>query len=103
MTNDLAFLSAAQLGDAYKAGRLSPVEVVQASLSAVEAHDATLNAFRLVDADAAIGTARNSEERWRKGEALSHIDGVPASNTALVPDVRWYRVDRYATLGQDPV
>ena len=45
MTSELAFLSAAQLSDAYRAKQLSPVEVVQGALSAIEAHDATLNAF----------------------------------------------------------
>ena len=79
MTNDLAFLSAADLGDAYRTKRLSPVEVVQAALSAIEAHEPTLNAFQLVDADTALEAARDSEARWQKGEALSPIDGVPAS------------------------
>ena len=89
MTNDLALLSAAELGDAYEAKRLSPVEGVQAALSAIEAHDATLNAFRLVDADAALGGARASEERWREGKPLSPIDGVPISIKDLLLAKGW--------------
>ncbi len=79
MTSDVSFTSAAELGGAYRAKRLSSVEVTQAALSAIEAHDATFNAFRLVDADAALAAARASEERWREGRPLSPIDGVATS------------------------
>ena len=86
---DLPFMSAADLGAAYRAKRLSPVEVTQAALSAIEAHEPTLNAFQLVDADAALEAARDSEVRWQKGEALSAIDGVPTSIKDLLLTKGW--------------
>ena len=89
MTSDLSFMSAANLGDAYRAKRLSPVEVTQAALSVIEAHEGQLNAFRLVDAGAALAAARSSEERWWKGMPLSPIDGVPTSIKDLLLTKGW--------------
>ena len=44
------FLSAEELTQGFAEGTYSPVEATEAALRAIETHDATLNAFRLVDA-----------------------------------------------------
>jgi aspartyl-tRNA(Asn)/glutamyl-tRNA(Gln) amidotransferase subunit A len=38
-----------------------------------------LNAFCIVDRDGALAAARQSEERWRRGEPMGPLDGVPAT------------------------
>lgn len=81
---DIAYLSALELADAYRTGRLSPAEVAQASLTRIEAFEPKLNAFTIVDREDALGTARASENRWRQGQPLSPIDGVPATIKDLV-------------------
>ena len=61
----------------FRAGELSPVEVVEASLERIERLDPSLNAFCLVDAERALADARASEERLRRGEPAGALDGVP--------------------------
>lgn len=71
--------TATALAAEYAQGSLSPVEATQAALEAIEKRDGELNAYCLVDADKALEQARESERRWRSGEQLSPIDGVPTS------------------------
>ncbi|MFZ5869653.1 MAG: amidase [Actinomycetota bacterium] len=77
--NDLAWMTAAELVDAYRQRTVSPVEATRAALEQIERLDKDVNAFVLVDADAALTAARASERRWRDGVPLSPADGVPAS------------------------
>ena len=77
--DDLAYTPASQLAAAYRAGQVSPVEATAAALARIEAHNGALNAFYLVDAEGALGTARESETRWRAGEPFGPIDGIPVS------------------------
>ena len=77
--DDLAYTPASVLGAAYGAGRVSPVEATEAALARIEAHNGALNAFYLVDAEGAIAGARESEARWRAGEPMGAIDGIPVS------------------------
>lgn len=70
-------LSAAELAVAYRRKALSPVEATEAALARIEACERTLNAVHLLLAERALGEARAAEDRWRRGEPLSPIDGVP--------------------------
>jgi aspartyl-tRNA(Asn)/glutamyl-tRNA(Gln) amidotransferase subunit A len=74
-----ADLTATELLAAYRSGELSPVEATEAALQRIRRYDPQVNAFCLVDADAALGAAKESEERWRRGEPLGALDGVPTS------------------------
>ncbi|VEH44291.1 Glutamyl-tRNA(Gln) amidotransferase subunit A [Kocuria rosea] len=76
---DVLELSALQLSAAYAAGELSPVEVVEATLRAIETVDPVLNAFCLVEGDEALRGARDSQERWARGEGRGPLDGVPTT------------------------
>jgi aspartyl-tRNA(Asn)/glutamyl-tRNA(Gln) amidotransferase subunit A len=69
-------MSAIELVEGYLAGRLSPVEMVTASLLAIE-RDAAFNAWVHVAAETALQAARDSEARWRRGAPLGALDGVP--------------------------
>jgi aspartyl-tRNA(Asn)/glutamyl-tRNA(Gln) amidotransferase subunit A len=79
MTEDLAYLSAVELGARYRAGGLTPVEAVEAALTRLARLEPLLNAFQRVDAEGARQAARQSAERWRQGAPLSPLDGVPVT------------------------
>ena len=70
-------MTAAALAEAYRTRRLSPVEVIEATLARAEAVQPALCPFRLLDEGGARDAARASAARWAKGEALSPLDGVP--------------------------
>ncbi len=75
--NALWSMSAVELGRAYEARELSPVDVLDAVLARCESINPRLNAIVTFDIDGARRAARASEARWRKGEAFGSLDGVP--------------------------
>lgn len=70
---------AAELLDHYRRRQLSPVEVADAVLARIAACDRQVNAFVLVDADAARSAAQASERRWRSGAPRGRLDGIPVT------------------------
>ena len=76
---DLSMMSAVQLVDGYRGGEFSPEDAARAALDAIRAHDGEVNAFVLVDEQAALAQARASTRRWQAGNPLGPADGVPAS------------------------
>ena len=82
-------LSATELVAAYRAGERSPVEEAEAALGRIEERDGELNAFCLVDADAALAGARASETRWARGEPAGPLDGVPVGVKDLLVTEGW--------------
>ena len=80
-------LTASELVTAYRRRELSPVEAAKASLERIEETAASINAFVLVDAYGALNAAQESEQRWRAGEPLGPIDGVPLA----LKDSNWAR------------
>ena len=48
-------------------------------LARIERWEPHLHATYALDADAALAQARDSEARWRRGEPLSALDGVPVT------------------------
>ena len=82
-------LSATELVAAYRAGERSPVEEAEAALARIEERDGELNAFCLVDADAALTDARASEARWARGEPAGPLDGVPVGVKDLLVTQGW--------------
>jgi aspartyl-tRNA(Asn)/glutamyl-tRNA(Gln) amidotransferase subunit A len=75
--SDLHALGAGELADAYRTGQLSPVAVTQAVLEHVARWEPHLQASYLLRPERALALARESEARWRKGQPLSALDGVP--------------------------
>lgn len=70
-------LSATELVALIRHKKLSPVEVVQASLDRAAALQPTLNCFITVCADQALEQARRAERAVMQGEALGALHGVP--------------------------
>jgi aspartyl-tRNA(Asn)/glutamyl-tRNA(Gln) amidotransferase subunit A len=77
--NPLHRLGAAQLAALYRQREASPVEVVQAIIDRITRWEPELHALYAYDPDAALAAARASEARWRQGQPLSAIDGVPVT------------------------
>ena len=70
-------LSAAELSRLYATGEASPVEVTQAVIAHIARWESQLCALYAYDPEGALAQARESEARWRAGQALSPLDGVP--------------------------
>jgi aspartyl-tRNA(Asn)/glutamyl-tRNA(Gln) amidotransferase subunit A len=101
MSEDLAFVSATDLVELYRAGTVSPVEVTRAVLDRIDRTQATLNAYVLVDHEGALEAARESEGRWRMGEPRGLIDGVPTSVKDLVLTKGWPTLKGSLTVDPD--
>jgi aspartyl-tRNA(Asn)/glutamyl-tRNA(Gln) amidotransferase subunit A len=71
------WLTAAEIGAAYAARRLSPVELVQALLARVEAQNPRIGAFIRVDAEGALDAARQAEKDILSGRSRGPLHGVP--------------------------
>jgi aspartyl-tRNA(Asn)/glutamyl-tRNA(Gln) amidotransferase subunit A len=76
---DLVDLGAVGLARAYEAGDASPREALEAVRARIEAWEPTINALWHRDDAAADRQAVASEARWRSGEPLSPLDGVPVT------------------------
>jgi aspartyl-tRNA(Asn)/glutamyl-tRNA(Gln) amidotransferase subunit A len=72
-------LAAVDLQALYARRQLSPVEVTKAIIDRIDSINPRVNAFAVLDPEAALADARASEERWRQGRPLSSIDGVPTT------------------------
>jgi len=59
-----------------RAGKLSPVELIQHALAQYEQHNPTLNAFILTYFDQALAAAQESERRLREGRGRP-LEGIP--------------------------
>ncbi|HWM39016.1 MAG TPA: amidase [Streptomyces sp.] len=77
--SDLSSLTAAQLVAGYTTGDFSPVEAARAVIEQAEKVQPHVNAFVRIDGDDALAQARDSAERWRRGEPQGLLDGVPVT------------------------
>ena len=86
---NLAECSAHTLLQLYRSGAASPLEATREVLARIERLNPQLNAFCLVDAEAALQSARESEARWRRGAPMGLLDGVPVSIKDLILTRGW--------------
>ncbi|KEA64397.1 Aspartyl-tRNA(Asn) amidotransferase [Marinobacterium lacunae] len=77
--DEIAEFDALTLGRLYRSGELSPVEATEAALQRISDCNDAVNAYCHVAQESALSEARASELRWRSGQPLSAIDGVPSS------------------------
>jgi aspartyl-tRNA(Asn)/glutamyl-tRNA(Gln) amidotransferase subunit A len=85
MTGLPAYMSLTDILAGYRSGQLSPVEVVQASLDRIEEVNPLINAIYHLEQDAAVEAATRSERRWRIGQPVGPLDGVPTTVKDLLP------------------
>ena len=76
---DLGFLnwSVRELGEAYRSGEISPVEVAEAAVDRIAKHDNALHAFLTVTPERAMSDARRAESELRSGVDRGPFHGVP--------------------------
>ncbi|MCF8533830.1 MAG: amidase [Reyranella sp.] len=89
MTQDLTQITAAGLARLYAKGKASPVETMTAVLARTEEINPAINALTIVEGKKSLAAARAAEKRWKKGEPLSPLDGVPVSIKELVRTKGW--------------
>ena len=75
--SELSWLTAGEIGAAYALRRLSPVELTQALLDRISAHDSRLYAFIRVDGEAAMDAAREAGNEISAGRTRGPLHGVP--------------------------
>lgn len=71
--------TATELGEMIGAGDLDPVDLTEAVLAAIEAHDMTDRIYARLTRDRAMSEAKAASERAKTGARLSALDGVPIS------------------------
>lgn len=69
--------SALEIGAAIRAGKVSPVEIVEMYFAEIDARNDAVNAIVWLDREDTLRRARESEQRVRAGEARSAFEGVP--------------------------
>lgn len=77
--------SAAELAEAIRAKRISPVEVMRAVLDRAERSQPLLNAFVTLCPERAMAEAREAESAVMRGDAPAPLHGVPLHVKDLVP------------------
>lgn len=76
---DICLLPAGQLTQMFIDRTLSPVELMQAIIARSESWEPYINAFSHTFFDQALDQARLSEARYRRGEPIGALDGIPVA------------------------
>lgn len=71
------YYSAADYHALYKCGEVTPLRVAETLLGLIRAPSKYANAWRWVNEDAVLASARASTERWAAGKPKGLLDGVP--------------------------
>ena len=79
MSDDLNWLSAREMARRFGKRDLSPVDVLEATLERLHKVNPALNAICLLDEPQGRRLAAGSAERWRRGEPIGPLDGVPVA------------------------
>ena len=102
MSDDLAYASATTLSQAIRTGELSPVEVVDALLARIEAHEPRINAFAKLTPALAREMAKAAEDDLAKRRPTGPLHGVPVTIKDLF-DVEGLPTDRGSLAGRGGV
>lgn len=101
--SDIASLSAHQLNERYASGSLSPVEVVEDVIARIEAFGPMVNAFAVTNWSVTRAMAEASQMRWRNGQALGPLDGVPVTIKDNIAVAGWPLYRGSAVADETPV
>ncbi len=99
---DPSLLTIAELGAAFRARRLSPVDVTQRCLERIARLDAELHAFITVTGDLALEQARAAAEELSRGHDRGPLHGVPIALKDLI-DTAGIRTTGASALFEDRV
>ncbi|MBT3702136.1 MAG: amidase [Alphaproteobacteria bacterium] len=89
MTGTTTNLDTGEMMALYASGDLSPVTVAEDLFVSIEKQEPVLNAFQVLDQEAALSQARASEARWHRGKPMGDLDGVPVSIKELILTKGW--------------
>ncbi|HKP25321.1 MAG TPA: amidase [Dongiaceae bacterium] len=84
MDSEIYFRSIAALGDAYRSGAVSPVEVVRGSLDRIARLDPKLNSFITVLEAESVAQAESAARELKAGRDLGPLHGVPVAIKDLI-------------------
>jgi aspartyl-tRNA(Asn)/glutamyl-tRNA(Gln) amidotransferase subunit A len=106
--DEICFLSALELGAAYRARAITPSEVTEAVLRQIERVNPAVNAFVTVTDDLAREMARESDRRFAAGRVAGPLDGIPIgikdlSPTAGIRTTRGSRIYEWDVPSEDAV
>jgi amidase len=76
-TPEIIFSSTGEIAAAIRTGEVSALEVLEAHLKQIDAHNGALNAVVIIDADAARKRARQADAAIARGEIWGPLHGVP--------------------------
>src|SRR5881392_3376878 len=79
LSDELAYMTAAELAMRIRRRQLSPVEVVEACIARIEQRNKSLNAFVYFGFDDARSRAKAAEQALLSGSALGPLHGVPTA------------------------
>ncbi len=85
IATDLCRTPATNLAAAIRTKRVSPVEIVEAVLTRIEAVNPTINAYLAVDGERALKAAHAAEAAVMRGDTLGSLHGLPVSIKDLEP------------------
>lgn len=71
--------SFAGYAEAFRSGKTSPVDLLDAGLARIDMHEREVRAFVVLNRERAYEAAGASAARWRAGKPLSRIDGMPVA------------------------
>ncbi len=74
---ELCYMPATQMLRQFKLKKISPVEVMQATIHRAEATEPTVNALSHTFFDAAMDQAKKAEEKYAKGARTRALEGLP--------------------------
>jgi aspartyl-tRNA(Asn)/glutamyl-tRNA(Gln) amidotransferase subunit A len=101
MAKPLHWKTAASLAKGFAAKKFTPVDVAQACLAQVFAHDGALNAMCHLDEKTTLMMAEASAKRWKAGKPLSALDGVPVLIKDLLLTKGWPTLRGSKTISRD--
>jgi aspartyl-tRNA(Asn)/glutamyl-tRNA(Gln) amidotransferase subunit A len=100
--SDLPWATATEAASAIAAGKLSPVELLDALLKRVDALEPKLNVFTCLDREAASREARNAETEAHRGRLRGPLHGVPVGIKDII-DVAGLPTTCHSKIRQDHV
>lgn len=83
-------LSIFELRDAYRSGKISPVDVVNSKFDRIDEINPSLNAFCYLSKEFALKKAKESEKRWLRGSPKSVLDGIPCGIKDVTSTKEWF-------------
>lgn len=86
-----AWSSVEELTEGYKTGAFTPLEVAQSLLSRIARLNPLVNAVVDVSPEKTLAMAQDATLRWREGNPLSPLDGVPVTIKDLSAIKGWPR------------